>query len=158
MESFTASSAQVGRLCDAAGTRSPFEHTAGCQHPAQVVNSFRSPPEKPLAITGERTSRHRGSSHSRKPFSHLSFPPTKPIYFPSAWESRASCADRYFAGLHHVGAAAGVVAVLLEPLTATLLAVLLGYDRMGGTQILGALLVLVSIGIQQAPTRTTAAS
>ncbi|MFF8036296.1 DMT family transporter [Streptomyces sp. NPDC016626] len=64
----------------------------------------------------------------------------------------------YFAGLHHAGAAAGVVAVLLEPLTATLLAVLLGHDRLGGAQILGAFLVLVSIGIQQAPTRTTATS
>jgi DME family drug/metabolite transporter len=61
----------------------------------------------------------------------------------------------YFAGLHHAGAAAGVVAVLLEPLTATLLAVLLGHDRLGGAQILGAFLVLVSIGIQQAPTKTT---
>ncbi|MFJ2591274.1 DMT family transporter [Streptomyces sp. NPDC087538] len=62
----------------------------------------------------------------------------------------------YFAGLHHAGAAAGVVAVLLEPLTATLLAVLLGHDRLGGAQILGAFLVMVSIGIQQAATRTTA--
>jgi DME family drug/metabolite transporter len=64
----------------------------------------------------------------------------------------------YFAGLHHAGAAAGVVAVLLEPLTATLLAVLLGHERLGGTQILGAFLLLVSIGIQQVPARTTSAS
>ncbi|MEU9337129.1 DMT family transporter [Streptomyces sp. NPDC048290] len=62
----------------------------------------------------------------------------------------------YFAGLQRAGAAAGIVAVLLEPLTATLLAVLLGHDRLGGAQLLGAFLVLVSIGIQQAPTRTNA--
>ncbi|WP_327129782.1 DMT family transporter [Streptomyces sp. NBC_01727] len=64
----------------------------------------------------------------------------------------------YFAGLQHAGAAAGVVAVLLEPLTATLLAVLLGHDRLCGAQIFGAFLVMVSIGIHQAPTRTTATS
>ncbi|MGW9499016.1 DMT family transporter [Streptomyces prasinus] len=64
----------------------------------------------------------------------------------------------YFAGLYHAGPAAGVVAVLLEPLTATLLAVLLGHDRLGGAQVLGAFLVLVSIGIQQTPTRTTTTS
>ncbi|MFC8390759.1 EamA family transporter [Streptomyces sp. NPDC057238] len=60
----------------------------------------------------------------------------------------------YFAGLHHAGAAAGVVAVLLEPLTATLLAVLFGHDRLGAAQILGAFLVMVPIGVQQAPVRT----
>ncbi|MEU5346494.1 DMT family transporter [Streptomyces sp. NPDC020766] len=64
----------------------------------------------------------------------------------------------YFAGLHRAGAAAGVVAVLLEPLTATLLAGLLGHESMGGAQILGAFLLLVSIGIQQAPARATSAS
>lgn len=64
----------------------------------------------------------------------------------------------YFAGLHRAGAAAGVVAVLLEPLTATLLAVLLGHERLGGAQILGAFLVLASIGIQQVPARATSAS
>ncbi|MZD04527.1 EamA family transporter [Streptomyces sp. SID5785] len=61
----------------------------------------------------------------------------------------------YFAGLHRAGAGAGVVAVLLEPLTATLLAVLLGRDRLNGVQILGAALTLFSIGIQQARTRDT---
>ncbi|UUU23682.1 DMT family transporter [Streptomyces sp. DSM 40750] len=70
----------------------------------------------------------------------------------------------YFAGLRRAGAAAGVVAVLLEPLTATLLAVLLGRESLGGPQILGALLLLVSIGIQQITAitaitaRTTSAS
>ncbi|WP_330285052.1 EamA family transporter [Streptomyces sp. NBC_00588] len=61
----------------------------------------------------------------------------------------------YFTGLHLAGAAAGIVAVLLEPLTATLLAVLLAHDHLSGTRILGAVLVLVSIGVQQAPSRTT---
>lgn len=64
----------------------------------------------------------------------------------------------YFAGLHRAGPAAGVVAVLLEPLTATLLAVLLGHERLDGTQVLGACLVLVSIGIQRAVVSTTDAS
>ncbi|MFZ4144290.1 DMT family transporter [Streptomyces griseoincarnatus] len=64
----------------------------------------------------------------------------------------------YFAGLHRSGAAAGVIAVLLEPLTATLLAVLLGNERLSGAQVLGAFLLLVSIGIQQVPSRTTSAS
>lgn len=61
----------------------------------------------------------------------------------------------YFTGLHHAGAAAGIVAVLLEPLTATLLAVLLAHDHLSGLQILGAVFVLLSIGVQQAPSRTT---
>ncbi|MEU9369548.1 DMT family transporter [Streptomyces avermitilis] len=64
----------------------------------------------------------------------------------------------YFAGLHRAGPAAGVVAVLLEPLTATLLAVLLRHERLDGAQVLGAVLVLVSIGIQHAPARTTSAT
>ncbi|ORT61015.1 EamA family transporter [Streptomyces sp. CB03238] len=58
----------------------------------------------------------------------------------------------YFAGLHRAGPPAGVVAVLLEPLTATLLAVPLRHEQLDGTQVLGALLVLVSIGIQHSPT------
>ena len=65
---------------------------------------------------------------------------------------------RYFAGLHHAGAAAGVLAVLLEPLTATLPAVLFGHDRLGAAQSLGAFLVMVSIGTQQAPVGTTGTS
>lgn len=59
----------------------------------------------------------------------------------------------YFAGLQRAGATAGVVAVLLEPLTATLLAALFAHENLSGTQILGALLLLVSIAIQQVPTR-----
>ncbi|WP_166025652.1 DMT family transporter [Streptomyces chilikensis] len=64
----------------------------------------------------------------------------------------------YFAGLHRTGAAAGVVAVLLEPLTAVLLAVLLGHDRLGGAQCLGVVLVLAAIAVPQTRTGATAAS
>jgi DME family drug/metabolite transporter len=67
----------------------------------------------------------------------------------------------YFAGMRQAGAAAGVVAVLLEPLTATLLAVLLGRDRLDGTQMLGVLLVLAAVAVPQAPAtaaRTAAAA
>lgn len=59
----------------------------------------------------------------------------------------------YFAGLRRTGPAAAIIAILLEPLTATLLAVFLHHERLDGLQTLGALLVLVSIGIQQAPTK-----
>ncbi|MFV2120016.1 DMT family transporter [Streptomyces sp. Act-28] len=62
----------------------------------------------------------------------------------------------YFAGLRRTGPAAAVVAILLEPLTATLLAVLLQHERLDGGQTLGALLVLVSIGVQQAPVKAAA--
>ncbi|MER5477739.1 DMT family transporter [Streptomyces sp. NPDC002734] len=60
----------------------------------------------------------------------------------------------YFAGLHRAGTAAGVAAVLLEPLTATLLAVLWGHDRLDGTQSLGIVLVLAAIVLAQTGTQT----
>lgn len=59
----------------------------------------------------------------------------------------------YFAGLRRTGPAAAVIAILLEPLTATLLAVFLQHERLDGGQILGACLVLLSIGVQQAPVK-----
>ncbi|MFV0137929.1 DMT family transporter [Streptomyces sp. HMX87] len=57
----------------------------------------------------------------------------------------------YFAGLHRAGAGAAVIAVLLEPLTATLLSALIGQERLSGPQVLGALLILVSTVIRQEP-------
>ncbi|MFS8202284.1 DMT family transporter [Streptomyces sp. CWNU-52B] len=64
----------------------------------------------------------------------------------------------YFTGLRHAGAAAGIIAILLEPLTATQLAVLIAHDHLDGLQVLGAFLVLVAIGVQQAPTKTASRS
>jgi DME family drug/metabolite transporter len=58
----------------------------------------------------------------------------------------------YFAGLHHAGPSAEITDVLLEPLTATLLAKLLNQEHLDGLQILGALLVLAVTGIHQTPT------
>ncbi|MFE5333163.1 DMT family transporter [Embleya sp. NPDC056575] len=59
----------------------------------------------------------------------------------------------YFAGLHRAGPGAGTIAVLLEPLTATVLAVPLHGEHLDGRRILGALLVLIAISIQQTASR-----
>lgn len=55
----------------------------------------------------------------------------------------------YFAGLHRTTPTAGVVAVLLEPVTATALSVLLRHEPLTVLQSLGAVLVLTSIALQQ---------
>ncbi|WP_234307387.1 MULTISPECIES: DMT family transporter [unclassified Streptomyces] len=55
----------------------------------------------------------------------------------------------YFTGLRHAGPRAAIIALLLEPLTATLLAALVNQEHLSGTQMLGALLILSSTTIRQ---------
>ncbi|MEV5146880.1 DMT family transporter [Streptomyces sp. NPDC052727] len=55
----------------------------------------------------------------------------------------------YFTGLHYAGPRAAIIAVLLEPLTATLLAALVNQEHLSGPQLLGALLILISTAIPQ---------
>ncbi|MER6345056.1 DMT family transporter [Streptomyces sp. NPDC001532] len=55
----------------------------------------------------------------------------------------------YLTGLRHAGPKAAVIAVLLEPLTATLLAAFVRHEQMTGPQMLGALLILFSTTIRQ---------
>jgi len=60
----------------------------------------------------------------------------------------------YFSGIHRAGATASVVAVLLEPLTATLLAGVLLGERLSLIQGAGAAMVLVAVVLQAAAART----
>ncbi|WP_202797057.1 DMT family transporter [Kribbella flavida] len=54
----------------------------------------------------------------------------------------------YFTGLRYAGPRAAIIAVLLEPLTATLLAALVQQEQLSGPQVLGALLILLSTTIR----------
>lgn len=55
----------------------------------------------------------------------------------------------YFTGLRCTGPRAAIIALLLEPLTATLLATLVNKEHLSGAQMLGALLILSSTVIRQ---------
>ncbi|WP_086740716.1 DMT family transporter [Streptomyces glaucescens] len=55
----------------------------------------------------------------------------------------------YFLGLRQAGPGAAQIAVLLEPLTATLLAVLVHGEQLTGRQIAGALLILLSTTVRE---------
>lgn len=66
----------------------------------------------------------------------------------------------YTAGLRHVPAAVAGIVSLVEPLTATLLGVLLFGERLGPTGIAGALLLFAAVtlslvGARRAPSDTT---
>ncbi|WP_037674729.1 DMT family transporter [Streptomyces griseus] len=60
----------------------------------------------------------------------------------------------YFAGLRRATPTTGVIAVLLEPLTATALSVLLQHTPLTATQTVGAAAVLTSIALQPTTDRT----
>ncbi|MFF3334150.1 DMT family transporter [Streptomyces sp. NPDC002888] len=60
----------------------------------------------------------------------------------------------YFAALHRTTPTAGVIAILLEPLTATALSVLLRHEPLTAVQTLGATLVLTSIALHQTADKT----
>ncbi len=64
----------------------------------------------------------------------------------------------YTVGLRHVPAAAAGVAALLEPLTATLLGVIVFGERLGVAGWLGALLLLGALGLVVLPERARSAS
>ena len=55
----------------------------------------------------------------------------------------------FLIGLQGTGAVGGAIASLLEPLVASLLAVVLLHERMHGTGVIGAALLLSGIGILQ---------
>jgi len=64
----------------------------------------------------------------------------------------------YTVGLRHVPAAAAAVAALLEPLTATLLGVIIFGERLGGAGWLGAVLLLGALGLVVLPERARSMS
>ncbi|MDO0930062.1 DMT family transporter [Streptomyces sp. TG1A-8] len=55
----------------------------------------------------------------------------------------------YFTGLRYAGSRGAIIALFLEPLTATLLAALVNHEHLTGAQILGVLFILFSTTIRQ---------